>query len=659
MGKTRSSAKGAAKGRGRGRSTQRSSVGNDSANLNDSSHEELSQGSVSIVGPAPETSRSRGRSNRSVRINEENTVARFVEDGNVVDMTAEGMDTEYPNDDETEEETEGEDSQNNNATIRRVVHRKTAAKGGRNSRLEDRRSSERSSGVQGHNDSQGSRDPDDPPELAEGDSTADSDQDERPVTARPQRSESQNGRNAKKRHSEDHDEILSLREELDNVNQSFAKLQKLMEKGTYTTTPVAGPSHVRGNLISAVQEQGNVGDDTSETTVYKDAVQPKRDSSSSEELVNLSDETIDPVALIPGPVETMINQIRGVDLHSVHVVDSRERDRYEHSRDDEGRRSSSHREYDHRDDRRRYSGERDHRGDHRSGRNGGHSRNEREPPEREAQRRADELIKQAESQKARIYDVPGRSLGAKVDEQKFLHSLYVDANYTMVASHLDDITRRKIENCEYVDFCKLIPRDKIDLEQDNRMVQVFENGEQFWRPYVDKKAIAISSYQKWEVAFRVFSDVFTRKYPEKCHELIQYNHVIYSASNSNSWENVYAYDKEFRIHMAKYPLRSWSIILQQAWNMKLKDRGRQFEATHHSHDNDHRIDNRSDNRSKNKNGKMDACWRFNKGRCSYGTSCRFEHKCMFCNKFGHGSNRCRRGDDRGEKGEKKGDDKKR
>ena len=32
------------------------------------------------------------------------------------------------------------------------------------------------------------------------------------------------------------------------------------------------------------------------------------------------------------------------------------------------------------------------------------------------------------------------------------------------------------------------------------------------------------------------------------------------------------YDKDFRLHMAKHPTRSWAIILQQAWSVWLKDR---------------------------------------------------------------------------------------
>ena len=66
--------------------------------------------------------------------------------------------------------------------------------------------------------------------------------------------------------------------------------------------------------------------------------------------------------------------------------------------------------------------------------------------------------------------------------------------------------------------------------------------------------------------------LLTTKFPGKATELLQYNHTINSAASSYVWENVYAYDKEFRQHVGRHPTCPWNIILQQAWTMLLKDR---------------------------------------------------------------------------------------
>ena len=105
------------------------------------------------------------------------------------------------------------------------------------------------------------------------------------------------------------------------------------------------------------------------------------------------------------------------------------------------------------------------------------------------------------------------------------------------------------------------------------MQMIVKNGQTFWRPAkkfgMDPQTI--SSVHRWEQAFRVFSDVYLRAHLGRAAELIQYNHIIHTTAGTYVWENVYSYDKDFRLHMSKFPNRSWGIILQQAWNFRLKE----------------------------------------------------------------------------------------
>ena len=96
------------------------------------------------------------------------------------------------------------------------------------------------------------------------------------------------------------------------------------------------------------------------------------------------------------------------------------------------------------------------------------------------------------------------------------------------------------------------------------------------------------------------------------------------------WENVYSYDKEFRYHISKHPLCSWSVILQQTWTMLIKDRLKPADSfTYHHGNNHHR-------------GNGEICKCFNKGKM-YLWSCRYDHRCAVkcCGKFGHGAHICR------------------
>ena len=144
----------------------------------------------------------------------------------------------------------------------------------------------------------------------------------------------------------------------------------------------------------------------------------------------------------------------------------------------------------------------------------------------------------------------------------------------------------------------------------------------------------MSSYYKWEQVFRVYSNILTSRLPGKSTELIQYNHTIHTASVSYIWENVYAYDREFRQHIGRYPTRPWNVILQQAWTMLLKDRLK----------NENTYFQRGHFNSGGKQSKKDTepCRSFNKGRCTFGLSCRYDHRCSVekCGKFGHGAHIC-------------------
>ena len=152
-------------------------------------------------------------------------------------------------------------------------------------------------------------------------------------------------------------------------------------------------------------------------------------------------------------------------------------------------------------------------------------------------------------------------------------------------------------------------------------------------PANENSGQSIASVTKWDQAFRVYSDIYCKAHPARSTELIQYSHVIHTASATYVWENVYLYDKDFRMHLNDNPGRSWAIILQQAWAMRLKDKIKTSDSFY-KHGNEN-----ADSAKFNPNR---CCKRFNKGRCTFGSRCRFEHHCTYCFKFGHGFHNCRK-----------------
>ena len=124
-----------------------------------------------------------------------------------------------------------------------------------------------------------------------------------------------------------------------------------------------------------------------------------------------------------------------------------------------------------------------------------------------------------------------------------------DDNYIMVGANIDAALRDKISKGEYVDFARLLTRDR--LSNDNHCMElVFKGGQTYFVPAADRDMTgnSVNSLAWWEQAFRVFSNIYLKSNPQRASELIQYNHVISTASSAYTWENVYSYDKEFRTH---------------------------------------------------------------------------------------------------------------
>ena len=143
----------------------------------------------------------------------------------------------------------------------------------------------------------------------------------------------------------------------------------------------------------------------------------------------------------------------------------------------------------------------------------------------------------------------------------------------LLGSHVEVALQEKVKRGEYVDLAKLLPRERNLHSEDQRMELVNRGGQSFFIPVSDRDSGGgITSFNKWEQAFRVFMNIYLQTHPNRSGELLQYAHIIFTASSSYIWDNVYTYDKEFRVHMDRFLNHNWCIILQQAWTMYLKDR---------------------------------------------------------------------------------------
>ena len=124
----------------------------------------------------------------------------------------------------------------------------------------------------------------------------------------------------------------------------------------------------------------------------------------------------------------------------------------------------------------------------------------------------EEMVKEAEASRARIFGTPGNCV--EVENQGYINGLtlneggsppvvqqyssMVDENYLVIGAHLDGALQNKIMNNEYVDFPRLIPREKSFREDNNRMEIINKGGQTYFVPATDHESTGISNFSKWE-----------------------------------------------------------------------------------------------------------------------------------------------------------------
>ena len=159
-------------------------------------------------------------------------------------------------------------------------------------------------------------------------------------------------------------------------------------------------------------------------------------------------------------------------------------------------------------------------------RDGGASRK----PEEEASI-AEELVRDVENNAARIYEVSGKLDSRTVDklncskqkelkhiDKSFVQAVVIDDGYLTLGMHLESSLRDKIEAGDYVDLAKLLPKDRVKMEDDNRLEMVNRGGYSYWVPVAERESTPINSYNRWEQAFRVYMNIFVKAHPARATE---------------------------------------------------------------------------------------------------------------------------------------------
>ena len=206
----------------------------------------------------------------------------------------------------------------------------------------------------------------------------------------------------------------------------------------------------------------------------------------------------------------------------------------------------------------------------------------------EAQKHADRTIIEAEKFKAVVEALAGRQnfannfqllVGETVPGEQVMNMQgkllsaarqqigmgFSDDDFFHLTCHIEPSLQLKIESGKYVDLDKLLPKDKVDHNQqynnETKLEWVQSEGSTYLVPA--KKVSKINCFCRWEQAFRMYATIYCSKNPNRSREIWQYISVINTASMAYNWDNVYGYDIIFRQLMEFNPSRSWAVTYNQ------------------------------------------------------------------------------------------------
>ena len=134
----------------------------------------------------------------------------------------------------------------------------------------------------------------------------------------------------------------------------------------------------------------------------------------------------------------------------------------------------------------------------------------------------------------------------------------------LLARHVPINLHRQVWADIYIDLALMLEKDHF-AEQPLQFVN--KNGKVTLS--TAPSSVKIETWALWNKAFRMFTEIYCLKYPNKCMELLQYSGLLNNLAGKFPFSQVYMYDKEFHLELQQLPSTPWNVINTQLWSQCL------------------------------------------------------------------------------------------
>ena len=198
----------------------------------------------------------------------------------------------------------------------------------------------------------------------------------------------------------------------------------------------------------------------------------------------------------------------------------------------------------------------------------------------------------------------------------------------LLSMHVSAFIKKRIWAGQYVDLAYLLETQPVPDDDKAYEFSCSNSNTDKLSLTTAKPKAKVDSYNSWNKAFRVLTEIVALKWPDQCLLMVQYVAEISDNIGKFTFAANYNCDIKFRLKKQMKLTLKWNEIDNSLWMKYFSRSGR---------DSYHTSASSTSAFKKNKKSDHKTCHDFNYSRCTRPV-CRFPHKCNKCFRFGH--NQC-------------------
>ena len=191
--------------------------------------------------------------------------------------------------------------------------------------------------------------------------------------------------------------------------------------------------------------------------------------------------------------------------------------------------------------------------------------------------------------------------------------------------HVSQSLKKCIWAGEYIDLAYLLETNPVPGDEQSYKFACSPNSINKLSLTTAKPKAKVDSYNSWNKAFWVLTEIVALRDPSQCLPMVQYAAELNDNIGKFTFPVTYQYNMKFMLKKQIKPQTPWNVIDNHLWSKCFSGSAKD---TYHSN-----------NQASSNFCSQHTCDNFNYRSCTW-VKCKFQHKCVKCNQTGHNQSQC-------------------